>query len=176
MKKIAYTLAAAALLLASTAHADRGDQYALAKFGAMSVDLNKADPLVAFGFVYGYGLTPRISAEAELNLGLLGGKYKDASGETGEYRIWTLGTYGVYRFPVTDIVYLKGKAGFLYEGVSRTSSIVDDKSSYGFFPAIGLGVGASVPLFGQSRAVIEAEFATVDKDVKFWSIGTHLAF
>jgi len=175
MKKFAYGLAAATLLLANAAQADRGAQYALAKFGAMSVDLNKADPLVAFGFVYGYGLTPRISAEAELNVGLIGGKYKD-TGETGEYRLWTLGTYGVYRFPITDIVYLKGKAGFLYEGVSRTSSIVDDKSSYGFFPAIGLGVGASVPLFGQSRAVIEAEFATVDKDVKFWSIGTHLAF
>ena len=64
-----------AFSIMGAAHADKGDQYALAKFGAMAIDLNKADPLFAAGFVYGYGLTPRISAEAELNLGLIGGKY-----------------------------------------------------------------------------------------------------
>lgn len=164
-----------AFSIMGAAHADKGDQYALAKFGAMAIDLNKADPLFAAGFVYGYGLTPRISAEAELNLGLIGGKYK-FEGESGDYSIWTLGTYGVYRFPLTDILYLKGKGGFLYEGVKRTSSIVGDKSSYKFTPAVGLGVGASLPLFGKSQAVIEAEFATVDSDVNFWSVGTHVAF
>jgi opacity protein-like surface antigen len=158
------------------AWAERGDQYVLGKLGFMSVDLNNADPLFSVGILYGYGLTSEITLESELNLGLLGGEYeqKNSLGEVfeeGEYRIWTLAGYGVYRFPLSNFAYLKGKLGVLYENVKRSGKI-DDKTSTGFGLAGGLGAGTQVI----ENLTVEAEITGIDKDIIFYSLGLHYVF
>ena len=100
------------------------------------------------GVLYGYGITSPITVEAELNLGLIGGAYarEDSAGvqiENGKFRVTTLAGYGVYRLPVTDLVYAKGKIGLLYENVKRTSNLADGgKTARGFGIAGGIGAEA----------------------------------
>lgn len=176
MKTIFNTLLLTLVAYSSNAWADRGDQYVLGKLGVISVKLNNADTLGSFGLLYGYGLTPKVSIESELNLGLLGGKYeqKNSAGavfEEGEYRIWTLAGYGVYRFPLTDVAYLKGKFGLLYENVKR-SGRVSDKVSKGFGLAGGVGAGTRIA----DTLTLEGEITSIDKDIIFFSVGLHYAF
>lgn len=164
-------------LITDSTLADRGDQYLLPKVGFMSVDLNNADPLYSIGILYGYGLTPAITFEAEANLGISGGKYsrKDVTGvvvENGEYNIWTIAGYGVYRFPIQDYFYLKGKAGLLYENIERTSDIGagDTATGSGFAGGLGLGV-----IFAQ-KFTIELEATGIDESIIFYSLGFHYPF
>lgn len=178
MKKMSKVVAATILMLGcSTVWADRGDQYVLGKFGFMSVDLNDADPLFSLGALYGYGITPEITVEGELNLGLIGGEYKqkNAQGQTfekGDYRIWTLAGYGVYRFPLSDVAYLKGKLGLLYENVKRSGDLIGGDTSNGFGLAGGIGAGTQVI----KGLTAEAEITGIDQDIIFYSLGLHYAF
>lgn len=176
MKIISNTLLLVLITWGTNTWADRGDQYVLGKLGIISVKLNDADTLGSIGLLYGYGLTPEVSMEGELNLGLLGGKYeqKNSAGvvfEDGEYRIWTLAGYGVYRFPLTDVAYLKGKFGVLYENVKRSGRI-SDKVSKGFGLAGGVGAGTRIA----DTLTLEGEITSIDKDIVFFSMGLHYAF
>ena len=167
-----------ATLVANSAWADRGDQFLLAKVGFMSVDLNNADLLYSVGALYGYGITPDITAEAEVNLGLLGGAYKrkDSAGtvlESGDYRVSTLAGYGVYRLPVTESVYLKGKLGLLYENVARSSDLSQGaKTARDFGVAGGVGAGARIA----NAFTLELEITGIDADILFYSAGLHYVF
>jgi hypothetical protein len=163
--------------MVGSAMADRGDQYLLPKLGFMSVDLYDADPLFSLGILYGFGITSAITFEGEVNLGISGGEYskKDASnvvGEAGEYKIWTVAGYGVYRFPIRDYLYLKGKAGLLYESIERTSDIREGDTATGFGFAGGLGAGV---IFGQ-KLTLELEATGIDESIIFYSLGFHYAF
>lgn len=177
MKTILKIIVLLVMVCSSTAQADRGDQYVLGKLGFMSVKLNSADTLGSIGVLYGYGLTPEIAFESELNLGLLGGKYeqKNSTGavfEKGEYRIWTLAGYGVYRFPLTDVAYLKGKLGLLYENVKRNGDLIGGATSKGFGLAGGVGAGTRIA----DTLTLEGEITSIDKDIVFFSVGLHYAF
>lgn len=161
----------------STAWADRGDQYVLGKLGFMSVKKNNADMVGSVGALYGYGVTPEIAIESELNLGLLGGKYEQKNNagvvyEKGDYRIVTLAGYGVYRFLVTDVTYLKGKFGLLYENVKRSGELINNKTSKGFGLAGGVGVGTRIA----DALTLEGEITGIDKNIVFFSLGLHYAF
>ena len=161
----------------SNAWADSGDQYVLGKLGFMSVKKNSADPVGSLGLLYGYGLTPGITVESELNLGLFGGKYEQknsvgALSEKGDFRIATLASYGAYRFLMTDVTYLKGKLGLLYEIVQRKGKIIGDNTSRGFGLAGGVGVGTRIA----DALTLEAEITGIDKDIVFFSLGLHYAF
>lgn len=172
------SLALFATLGADSVLADRGDQFLLGKLGFMSVDLNDADLLYSVGALYGYGITPEITAEAEVNLGLLGGAYrrKDAVGtvlESGEYRVSTLAGYGVYRWPVTDAVYVKGKLGLLHENVKRGSDLGQGgKTAQDFGVAGGVGAGARIA----DAFTLELEITGIDADILFYSAGLHYVF
>ena len=161
----------------NSAWADRGDHYILGKLGVMSVKKNNADMVSSVGGLYGYGVTSEISVESELNLGLLGGKYeqKNPAGEVyekGDYRIVTLAGYGVYRLPVTDAAYLKGKLGLLYESVKRSGELISDKTSTGFGLAGGVGAGMRIA----QSFTLEGEITGIDKNIVFFSLGLHYAF
>ena len=176
MKTIFKILVLMLVACGSNAWADRGDQYVLGKLGIMSVKKNNADALGSIGALYGYGVTPEITVEGELNLGLFGGKYeqKNSAGkvfEKGDYRIWTLAGYGVYRFPLTDAAYLKGKLGLLYENVKRSGQLTD-KTSKGLGLAGGVGVGTRI----SDALTLEGEITGIDKDIVFFSLGLHYAF
>jgi hypothetical protein len=164
-------------LITDSTFADLGDQYFLPKVGFMSVDLNNADPLYSIGILYGYGLTPAITFEAEVNLGVSGGEYvrKNDIGsavERGEYNIWTMAGYGVYRFPIKDFFYLKGKAGLLYENIERTSNIGTGDTATGFGFAGGFGLGV---IFAQ-KFTLELEATGIDESIIFYSLGLHYPF
>lgn len=160
MKKLLLTLA---LLAASTgvSVADRGDQYLLPKFGFMSVQLNNADPLYSVGVMYGYGITPEITVEAEFNMGVAGG-----DSDRGAYDIWTLAGYGVYRYPVTDSGYIKAKIGLLHESVSLDQSTVAAQGGAG-----GIGYG-----FRYGQTIFELEATMIDQDIIFYSLGVNYPF
>ena len=163
--------------------ADAGDQYLLPKLGYMSVDLNNADPIFSLGVLYGYGITSGFSVEGELNLGLSGGEYDNtlSSGTRllGEYSIWTLATYGVYRYPLTNVIFLKGKLGILYENIERDGAqtpaagtpLPDNSKTTGFGAAGGLGVG-----FVIKESTLEFEVTGIDKDIIFYSVGINYSF
>ncbi len=176
MKIFLNALVLVLIVSAGNAWADRGDQYVLGKLGVMSVKKNNADTVGSIGALYGYGLTPEISLESELNLGLFGGKYtqKNASGliEKGDYRVMTLAGYGVYRVLLTDVTYLKGKLGGLYENVKRTGELLGDKTSRGFGLAGGVGVGTRIA----DALTLEGEITGIDKNIVFFSLGLHYAF
>lgn len=175
-----YSIGLIILLSASAGNcwAEKGDQFLLGKLGFMSVDLHNADPLYSMGVLYGYGITSPITVEAELNLGLIGGAYarEDSAGvqiENGKFRVTTLAGYGVYRLPVTDLVYAKGKIGLLYENVKRTSNLADGgKTARGFGIAGGIGVGAKLA----EAFTVELEITGIDADIIFYSAGLHYAF
>jgi hypothetical protein len=160
------------------AKAERGDQYLLPKVGAMVIDLNEADPLLSAGIMYGLGLTNRISLEAEVNYGFSGGEYDvrgDAEGtvaESGDYRIWTAAGYGVYRWPIVETVYLKGKLGALYENVVRSSDFRAERTDDDFGAAGGVGIG----FFMWRKFTLELEATVIDQDIIFYSVGTHIKF
>ena len=172
MQTILKTLVLVLAAYGSNAWADRGDQYVLGKLGFMSVKKNNAETLGSIGALYGYGLTPAITLESEINLGLFGGKYeqKDKS-DSGDYRIWTVAGYGVYRFLFSDVTYLKGKLGLLYENVKRNGKL-EDSTAKGFGLAGGVGVGTRIA----DALTLEGEITGIDKDIVFFSLGLHYAF
>lgn len=156
--------------------ADKGDQYLVGKFGLFTINPDKdydPDPLYAIGIFYGYGLTPQIAVEAEANFSIAGGGY-DSEFESGSYRMWTLGGYGVYRYPLNNAMYIKGKAGLLYEDVYRSSTgdIGQDNHSNGFSLTAGAGIGMLL----SSALTMEVEYTQVEQSAGLFSFGFHFAF
>jgi hypothetical protein len=178
MKTIFKTLVLMLAACGSNAWADRGDQYLLGKLGFMSVKKNNANALGSIGALYGYGLTPEVTVEGEVNLGLFGGKYEQKNPndptpyEHGDYRIWTVAGYGVYRFPLADATYLKGKLGLLYENVKRNGEEIGSETAKGVGLAGGVGVGTRIA----EALTLEGEITGIDKDIVFFSLGLHYAF
>lgn len=171
MKFVLKTLVLMCAVLGGNAWADLGDQYVLGKLGIMSVKKDDADALGSLGVLYGYGLTPEITVESELNLGWFGGKYQQKNTH-GNYRIWTVAGYGVYRYLVGDTTYLKGKLGVLYENVRRTVAENSDQVSRSLGFAGGIGAGTRIA----DALTLEAEITGIDKDIIFYSLGLHYAF
>jgi hypothetical protein len=174
MKKLSLMVFIITTSLAGSAMAD---QYILPKVGFMSINLNNAKPLLSGGLLYGYGITSAITIEGEANVGFSGGGYqiKDSAGtvtDSGNYKIWTLAGYGVYRLPITDYAYLKGKLGVLYENINRTSDFAKSETATGYGLAGGLGVG----LIAAKKLTFEFEVTGIDADIIFYSIGIHYPF
>lgn len=170
MKQSVLAVLLAVLLISVSAHADRGDQYLIAKLGAMQIQKNSADALFSVGAYYGYGITSDITAEAEVNIGLTGGEY-GAGQDAGSYDVWTLAGYGVYRLPISGNAYVKGKLGFLYENVTNDMfTVTYTTNDYGI--AGGAGIGMTLP----NKLTLEGEATLIDQDIIFWSVGVHYPF
>lgn len=177
MKKLSLLVFIITSSLVTDAMADRGDQYLLPKLGFMSIALNNAKPLFSGGLLYGYGITSSITLEGEVNVGISGGGYelKDAAGsvyDSGNYKIWTVAGYGVYRLPVTNYAYLKAKLGVLYENIKRTSDFAESDLATGTGLAGGIGVG----LIAAKKLTFEFEATGIDSDIIFYSLGIHYPF
>ncbi len=155
---------------AGVARADYGDQYLMAKVGVMFLDINDADDLMTVGLIYGFGVTENITLEGEYNTTVSGGEY-DIVTDEGEFSVWTLAAYGVYRHSFTDAIYLKAKLGILHEEVDR-DGLIDSKTTSDTGGAGGLGLGFVV---GESLTV-EAEYTIVEEDIQFFNVGLHYAF
>lgn len=166
------------LFFNQVAYAKQGDHFLLPKFGFMDIQVNDPAPLWSAGVLYGFGLTNRLTVEAEANLGFSGGDYEKRdpnSGaiiEKGVYKVSTMAAYGVYRYPLWQGGYIKSKLGLLYEKVSRDLENADSREDTDFGIAGGLGFGAMLI----DRFTWELEATIIDKDIIFYSLGTHLKF
>lgn len=159
-----------------------GDQYLLPKFGIMSIKLKNADPLISYGVMWGFGMSDNISFEAEYNSGFSGGDYEDkttpANPITGYYRVNTVAGYLVYRHPIAKTNYFKTKLGLLNENVEITSSdpanpaLDQTNATDETGVAGGIGFGSSIG----ERLTLELEVTVIDKDIVFYSLGTHYRF
>ena len=166
------------LVFNELAYAHKGDQYLLPKFGFMEIQMDQPNPLLSVGLLYGYGLTNRLSVEAETNLGFSGGEYekRDSSSgtvsEKGDYKIYTAAAFGVYRFPLWQGGYVKTKLGLLYENVTRSIEQGEKRINNDFGLAGGLGLGAVI----MRNTTLELEATVIDKDIIFYSLGAHIHF
>jgi hypothetical protein len=111
-------------------------------------------------------------------LGFSGGEYEKhdpANGsviEKGAYNVSTLAAYGVYRYPLWQGGYIKTKLGLLYENVSRELELGDTWEDTDFGAAGGLGFGVMM----MNQFTMELEATVIDKDIIFYSLGTHINF
>lgn len=166
------------LLFNRLAYAHKGDQYLLPKVGFMAIQMDQPTPLWSVGLLYGYGLTNRLSVEAEANLGFNGGRYDKRDQTTGsiiekgDYRIATVAAYGVYRFPIWQGGYIKSKLGLLFEKVTRHIQNTENRVQNDVGLAGGLGFGMNMV----KSATVEFEATIIDKDIIFYSLGTHVRF
>lgn len=151
-------------------------RYLLPKAGIMAISLNNSDPLISVGLLYGVRLTETSSFESELNYGFSGGAHtkiaSSGGASKGEYRITTLAGYGVYRLPLTDHTYLKGKLGLLFEDILRNVENDSTVRNNDLGVAGGIGMGSQFA----EMATVELEATIIDKNIIFYSIGAHFQF
>lgn len=99
-----------------------------------------------------------LSLETELNFTAIDGDANPA----GEWDATTLGAYAAYRFPLQGAVYVKARAGAVWNDVDRpprgSKSDVDG--------SFGLGIGARV-----GAGHLEGEFTIINSNVTMFSIG-----
>jgi hypothetical protein len=103
------------------------------------------------------------SAEGEFTFTLLDGDV-DAGASRGDWDVLTMAGYGVYRIPIAQTAYLKGRAGLRWIDVDTSPSVSGDGSDTGF--TFGIGAG-----FDLGAGQLEAELTVVEQDLLFLSVG-----
>jgi opacity protein-like surface antigen len=172
MKRVLLLVVVTVLCLAATSFA-AGQKYVGIKTGLMMLDVANVNDIIPIGVFGGYEFLPRMAIEGEFNYRLSGGDVDFLShfgGTKFEYKLWTLGAYFVYRYPIKPEFYLKGKAGFVHSHATA-------KATYGIytFDASGsddnlsIGVGAGYMFSGTLG--LEGEYTMMSSDVNYLSIG-----
>ena len=158
-------------LYPQTGAAQIKDHYTLVNTGVMFIDIADTDPMMSLGFVYGFGLTPEVSMEMQLDMGVLGGDF-NAQGAQGETKLWAFRFNPVYRHPVAPNLYFKLKAGLLYEHLERELGVQGDTESTRWNPSVGAGLGV---LYGKDLT-LEYEFSRFEDDIYQLSVGINFRF
>ncbi|MCK4739019.1 MAG: outer membrane beta-barrel protein [Deltaproteobacteria bacterium] len=178
MKKIILIMTLLLVVAVSTTpvEAKEGDMYGGVKAGFMLIDVKSVDDILAFGGLFGMGIAPKVYVEAELNLGFIGGNFEPVPGVDGDFDIWTIGAYAVYKETLvekigTQKVYLKGKIGVLYENVRAKVDTFNESLS-----DVGLTFGGGAGIKLDDKTDIEVELTLLEGDVWFLSTGVNFAF
>lgn len=152
--------------------------YIGAKAGVMdhdNVDNASFDPALNVGVYGGYNFFGEqsrfgrdlgggtFSAEGEFTFTLLDGDV-DAGAAGGDWDVLTFAGYGVYRIPVAQNAYLKGRAGLRWIDVDTSPNTSGTGSDSGF--TFGIGAG-----FGLGAGILETELTVVESDLLFLSVG-----
>ncbi|HKK04489.1 MAG TPA: outer membrane beta-barrel protein [Gammaproteobacteria bacterium] len=144
-----------------------GKLYFGVKGGLMMNDVGGFGDAINIGGIVGAPVShmPQgtISVEGELTTTLSKGDV-NYFGYTGNWDITTLAGYGVFR--TNGPMYLKAKAGYLFEDVSVS---IGGLRGYGSDSGLSFGVGGGMRLAGGHR--IEIEYTVIESDVNFLSIG-----
>lgn len=91
----------------------------------------------------------------------------------GELSYWTLAGYGVYRYPLSQDLALRGRAGILYLDFDEDVNVGgfgEDDEDVNF----SAGVGATYRLSGQIHAI--AEYTYIDDEINHLSAGVQMRF
>jgi hypothetical protein len=163
----------ALLCLCGVATSQAAEPYFGLKAGLMMPDGSGLDDALNVGGVIGVpvtelrrdgsGIAGTIAVEGELTVTLVEG---DIDGG-GDWDVWTLGGFGVYRSPASNNLYFKGKAGIVHTDVDAN---VGPFSASDSDTELALGVGLGIKLSGRSN--LEFEFTLLD-DIDFLSVGYH---
>lgn len=165
----------AALCLCGVAASQAADTqpYFGVKAGLMMPDANGFDDAFNIGGVIGVpvtelrrgasGIAGTISVEGELTLTLVEG---DVDGG-GDWDVWTLGGFGVYRSPASNNLYFKGKVGVVHSDVDASAGGFSGSDSE---TDLALGIGLGIKSGGRSN--IEFELTLLD-DIDFLSVAYH---
>jgi outer membrane immunogenic protein len=177
VKRIILIAAAMAFVFAGAVWAQ---PYIGAKTGMMMVDdagTDAIDNLIPIGVLFGYEIAPRMAIEGEFNYKIAGGGFNvGLCDDKGGLDLWTLAAYFAYRYPLGDNLYLKGKAGVLYESASwdwpcGVGGMLGGDSD----TDTGLSIGAGVGMKLNEKVSAEAEFTVIESDVNYFSIGLNMA-
>jgi hypothetical protein len=167
----------AALCLCGVAASQAADTqpYFGVKAGLMMHDSSAFDDAFNIGGVVGVpvtelrragsGIAGTISVEGELTLSLVEGDVNAPF--NGDWDVWTLGGFGVYRSPASNNLYFKGKLGVVHSDVDVS---VGGASGSGSDTELALGLGLGYKLSGRSN--LEFEFTLLD-DIDFLSVAYH---
>lgn len=178
MKRTILMAAAIALVLAGAVWAQ---PYVGAKTGMMTIGVSGVDNIIPIGVLAGYEFQPRMAIEGEFNYRISGGDWDYGFGPasaTTEFKLWTIAGYFAYRYPVGDNLFLKGKAGILYENVDAevTLDYMGEHYSYdGGGTDTGLSIGAGVGMKLSEKLTGEVEFTVIESDVNYLSVGLNMA-
>jgi opacity protein-like surface antigen len=178
MKRILLVSVAIMLVFAGSVAAQ---MYLGAKTGMMMIDVEGVDNIIPIGAFGGYEFMPNMAIEGEFNYRVSGGDwdygFMDAIAKT-EYKLWTLAGYFVYRYPLNEMLYLKGKAGVLYENVTAEGSVsipgVGTLSYDASGTDTGLSVGGGLGMNLNEQFSGEVEFAIIESDVNYFSVGLRM--
>jgi hypothetical protein len=119
----------------------------------------------------GSGIAGTLSVEGELTLTLIEGDVNVSvppfGNFSGDWDVWTLGGFGVYRSPASNNLYFKGKLGLVHSDVDVS---VAGASGSGSDTELALGLGLGYKLSGRSN--LEFELTLLD-DIDFLSVAYH---
>jgi hypothetical protein len=178
MKRVLLVSMMMVFVLAGSAAAQ---MYLGARTGMMMLDVEGVDNIIPIGVMGGYEFMPNMSIEGEFNYRISGGDWDynyPGITSTFEWDLWTLAGYFVYRYPLNESLYLKGKAGLLYESV--TAEVSFDIPGLGPFSYdasatdTGLSVGGGLGMNFNERFGGEVEFTMIESDVNYISAGIHM--
>lgn len=144
-----------------------GKPYFGVKTGIMMPDVGGWGDAINIGGIIGAPVArlPQgtISAEGELTTTLSNGDI-NYYGTSGNWHITTLAGYGVFR--TRGPIYLKAKAGLLYENVGASLAGL---AATGSDMGLSFGVGGGMRL--QNGQSLEVEYTIIESDVNMLSVG-----
>jgi hypothetical protein len=176
-KSLAVSLALVAGLAATGAAQADGKIYVGAKLAVADADINGFDNAYTAGIYGGYNL---FGKDSHFAADLAGGTFavegevmmtasKGDAGLAGKWSINSFAAYGVYRFPLGEQFYLKGKLGVVRYDIDATVN----NANTGVETTLAGGIGGGMKI-GPGR--LELDVTTYSSDVLTYGVGFHMSF
>jgi hypothetical protein len=159
--------------------------YLGAKTGLMMLDAVGVDDIIPIGVMGGFEFMPKMSIEGEFNYKISGGDWDYGRFGKFDWDLWVLSVYYVYRHPLNETFYIKGKAGLQYahsgSEITYTTyelvgldlvevEVTEDYSGSDTDLTVGGGMGMSLnEQFGG-----EVEFTLMGGDFNYLSVGLRI--
>ncbi len=175
MKKIILITLLITFCFAAISGSAKTGIYLGVKGGMFTVDKVSAIDIFSIGGITGYMLPFKISfidlaAEIDYNVGYFGGDH--VSGYVGDrIHIRTLCGYAVLKTKPSKDVYMKFKIGASHEVTLEKIQGVETISRE-IGPSFGIGAGFKTT----ENVNLEADFATTNSNMKFFSVGFNVMF
>jgi hypothetical protein len=179
-KSLAVSLALVAGLAVAGAAQAEGKIYVGAKLAIADADIGGFDNAYTAGVYGGYNLFGKDSHfAADLAGGTLaveGEIMMTASkgdAPAGKWDINSFAAYGVYRFPLGEKFYLKGKLGVVRYDIDSNTLDPIARAATGIETKLAGGIGGGMKI-GPGR--LEADITTYSSEVLTYGVGFHMSF